>query len=314
MKRQYKKTGDFGIGNMIHVIHMSDDVNKLNELYHRVFGAFGFMTVDTPSYLPPEDRWASLLMVGDVCIETMAPNFPVDATKPVGKFYSKFGEHLHSVGYQVDDLAGLVDRLLSKGIYIGQPGGGKIEKLPDDMAYVYPNPRDTGGLMVELCKHEMPNDPKDSDIYTELMRLYRQHPMTIERFSYVTLGVRDLDAAVKTYVDVMQAVPLQEGIDEDLQCKYYTVQLGDCLLQLAQPLEPDTDLGRHVEKYGNFIYSLRWKVADIESANAWLNKAGIRTTMPRPNLIVANVEDTLGAPWFFTDEEIPGDPFSTTAA
>ena len=92
-----------------------------------------------------------------------------------------------------------------------------------------------------------------------------------------------------------------------------TVQLGDCLLQLAQPLEMDTDFGRHVEKYGNFIYSLRWKVRDLASAEAWLNKQGIRTTRPRPSLLVANVEDTLGAPWFFTDEEIPGDPFSKNA-
>jgi hypothetical protein len=313
MKRQYKTTGDFGIGNMIHVIHMSDDVNKLNEFYHRVFGAYGFMTVDVPSYLPPEDRWASLLMVGDVCIETMAPNFPVDVNKPVGKFYSKFGQHLHSVGYKVDDLAGLADRLLEKGVYIGKPGGGKIDKLDDETAYFYPSPRDTAGLMVELCKTDMPNDPKDHDEYTELMRLYAQHPMTIDRFSYVTLGVKDLDAAVATYVDIMQAVPIQDGIDEDMQCKYMTVQLGDCLLQLAQPLEMDSDLGRHVEKWGNCIYSLRWQVKSLDSAEAWLNKQGVRTTRPRANLIACNVEDTLNAPMFFTDEEIPGDPFSKNA-
>ena len=311
MKRQYKTTGDFGIGNMIHVIHMSDDVNKLNELYHRAFGAFGFMTVDEPSYLPPEDRWASLLMVGDVCIETMAPNFPVDVNKPVGKFYSKFGEHLHSVGYKVDDLAGLADRLLEKGVYIGAPGGGKIEKLDPETVYFYPSPRDTAGLMVELCKTDMRNDPKDQDTYTELMRLYEQHPMTFERFNYVTLGVKDLDSAVATYVDIMQAVPLQDGIDEDLQCKYQTVILGDCLLQLAQPLEMDSDLGRHVEKWGNCIYSLRWKVRDLNSAEAWLNKQGVRTTRLRENLIYCNVEDTLGAPMFFTDEDIPGDPFAS---
>ena len=40
----------------------------------------------------------------------MAPNFPVNVDKPVGKFYDKFGQHLHSVGYKVDDLVGLGDR------------------------------------------------------------------------------------------------------------------------------------------------------------------------------------------------------------
>jgi hypothetical protein len=310
MRRQYKTTGDYGIGNMIHFVHMTDDVNKLNDFYARVFGGYRYMGIDELNYLPPEDRWASLVMVADTCIETMAPNFPIDVNKPVGKFYSKFGQHLHSVGYKVDDLAGLADRLLEKGIYIGAPGGGKIEKLDPETVYFYPSPRDTAGLMVELCKIDMRNDPKDQDTYTELMRLYEQHPMTFDRFSYVTLGVKDLDSAVATYVDVMQAVPIQDGIDDDLQCKYMTLQLGDCLLQLAQPLEMDSDLGRHVEKWGNCIYSLRWKVLDLDSAEAWLNKQGVRTTRLRENLVYCNVEDTHGAPMFFTTEEIPGDPFA----
>jgi len=310
MRRQYKTTGDYGIGNMIHFVHMTDDVNKLNDFYARVFGGYRYMGIDELNYLPPEDRWASLVMVADTCIETMAPNFPVDVNKPVGKFYSKFGQHLHSVGYKVDDLAGLADRLLEKGIYIGAPGGGKIEKLDPETVYFYPSPRDTAGLMVELCKVDMRNDPKDQDTYTELMRLYEQHPMTFDRFSYVTLGVKDLDSAVATYVDVMQAVPIQDGIDDDLQCKYMTLQLGDCLLQLAQPLEMDSDLGRHVEKWGNCIYSLRWKVLDLDSAEAWLNKQGVRTTRLRENLVYCNVDDTHGAPMFFTTEEIPGDPFA----
>jgi hypothetical protein len=310
MRRQYKTTGDYGIGNMIHFVHMTDDVNKLNDFYARVFGGYRYMGIDELNYLPPEDRWASLVMVADTCIETMAPNFPIDVNKPVGKFYSKFGQHLHSVGYKVDDLAGLADRLLEKGIYIGAPGGGKIDKLDDETVYFYPSPRDTAGLMVELCKIDMRNDPKDQDTYTELMRLYEQHPMTFDRFSYVTLGVKDLDSAVATYVDVMQAVPIQDGIDDDLQCKYMTLQLGDCLLQLAQPLEMDSDLGRHVEKWGNCIYSLRWKVLDLDSAEAWLNKQGVRTTRLRENLVYCNVDDTHGAPMFFTTEEIPGDPFA----
>jgi hypothetical protein len=310
MRRQYKTTGDYGIGNMIHFVHMTDDVNKLNDFYARVFGGYRYMGIDELNYLPPEDRWASLVMVADTCIETMAPNFPIDVNKPVGKFYSKFGQHLHSVGYKVDDLAGLADRLLEKGIYIGAPGGGKIEKLDPETVYFYPSPRDTAGLMVELCKIDMRNDPKDQDTYTELMRLYEQHPMTFDRFSYVTLGVKDLDSAVATYVDVMQAVPIQDGIDDDLQCKYMTLQLGDCLLQLAQPLEMDSDLGRHVEKWGNCIYSLRWKVLDLDSAEAWLNKQGVRTTRLRENLVYCNVDDTHGAPMFFTTEEIPGDPFA----
>ncbi|MDO9484689.1 MAG: hypothetical protein Q7K25_01300 [Actinomycetota bacterium] len=308
MRKEYKKTGDFGLGSMIHTIHMSDDVNKLNDFYRNVLGGFAFMGIDELNFLPNEDRWASLLMVSSVCIETMAPNTPVNPNFPVGKFYSKFGQHLHSVGYAVDDLPGIAARMIEKGIYIGAPGGGKIEKLEEGTMYFYPSPRDTAGLMVELCAFEM-SDPSSQDTWTELERLFAQHPMTYDRFNYITLGVRDLDAAINTYVDIMQAIPVAEGIDDEQGFKYMTVHIGDSLLQLAQPLEADSDLGKHVEKYGNFIYSLTWKIRDIDSAEKWLNSKGVRTTRPRANLLATNPEDSLDAPLFFTTEVLPGDPF-----
>lgn len=310
MRKEYKKTGDFGLGSMIHTIHMSDDVNKLNDFYRNVLGGFAFMGIDELNFLPNEDRWASLLMVSSVCIETMAPKMPANPDFPVGKFYTKFGQHLHSVGYAVDDLPGIAARMIEKGIYIGAPGGGKIEKLEEGTQYFYPSPRDTAGLMVELCAFEM-SDPSSKETWTELERLFAQHPMTYDRFNYITLGVRDLDAAINTYVDIMQAIPVAEGIDQEQGFKYMTVHIGDSLLQLAQPLEPDSDLGKHVEKYGNFIYSLTWKIRDIDSAEKWLNSKGVRTTRPRANLLATNPEDSLDAPLFFTTEVLPGDPFES---
>lgn len=310
MKKIAKTTGDHGIGLMIHVVHMTDDVKKLNQFYEDVFGGLCYLGVDEPNYLPIEDRYAGLWMISDLCIETMAPAFPVNVEKPVGKFYSKFGEHLHSVGYKVDDLPGLAERLLERDVYIGAPGGGKIEKLDPETLYFYPSPRDTAGLMVELCRIDMLNDPRDLETWSSQIKMWQSHPLTIERFSYVTLGVKDLDTAVKVYVDTMQAVPVEEGVDDDLKSKYVTLQLGDCLLQLAEPLEADSDLGRHVEKWGNMIYSLRFKVLDIDSAEAWLKKKNVRTTRLRPGLLVTDIEDSHGAPIFFSDEEIKGDPFA----
>lgn len=310
MRKQVRKTGDHGIGQMVHVVHMSDDVQELRRFYEEVLGAYVYWGVDEPNYLRPEDRYATLLMVGDLCVETMAPKMPPDVRRPVGKFYAKFGRHLHSVGYRVADLAGLADRLLARDVYIGKPGGGKIERLDPETLYFFPSPRDTAGLMVELCGTDMPGDPREQETWSSLERMWRNHPLTIERFSYVTLGVRDLDAAVRTYVDVMQAVPVQTGADEDLDARYATLQLGDCLLQLAQPLSPDSALGGHVERWGNMIYGLRFKVTDIDSAENWLNKNAVRTTRVRAELIVTDVEDTFGAPIFFSTEEIEGDPFA----
>ncbi|WAH97695.1 VOC family protein [Arthrobacter sp. MMS18-M83] len=310
MEKIVKKTGDHGIGLMIHMVHMTDDVPALNAFYEDVFGGLMYMGVDEPNFLPVEDRLAGLLMVSDLCVETMAPKLPVNVEKPVGKFYAKFGHHLHSVGYKVDDLEALGNRLINQGVYIGKPGGGKLDVMDPDEMYFYPSPRDTAGLMVELCRIDMPNDPRQNETWTSQVKLWRTHPLTIERLSYITLGVKDLEAAVHAYVDVMQAVPVDKGIDGDTQLQYQTVQLGDSLLQLAQPLEDSSPLGKHVAKWGNMIYSATFKITDIDSAEKWLKSKGVRTTRIRPTLLAANPEDTFGAPYFFSVEDILNDPFA----
>ncbi len=211
------KTSEYGIGQMVHVIHMTDDVRKLQAWWEDVFGGFSYMGIDEPNYLPIEDRHACLLMVRDLCIEVMAPAFneqgEVNSPQlPVGKFYSRFGQHLHSVGYFVDDIVGLGNHMIDNGIYIGKPGGGAVEKMDDpSLMYFYPSPKFTAGLMVEISKHPMPNDPREKEEWSSLAKVTEHHPLTIERFSYVTLGVRDLDEAVKVYVNAFKAIPLEEA-------------------------------------------------------------------------------------------------------
>ena len=312
MQKQVKKTGDYGVGIMIHSVHMTDDVPTLNKFYEEVFGGLMYMGVDEPNYLPVEDRWAGLVQVSDLCIETMAPKLPADPTKPVGKFFSKFGKHLHSVGYKVDDLVGLGNNLIREGVYIGAPGGGKLEQMDPQTIYFYPSPRDMQGLMVELCKVDMPNDPRLLETWSSQVKMWEQiHPLGIKRLAYVTLGVKDLESAVETYVQKMGAVPVSEGVDDGGRFRYSLVQLGDCLLQLAQPLDDNSPLGEHVARWGNMIYGITFKVNDLDCAEQWLNQKGIKTSRPRAGLVAADPEDCHGAPYFFTTDRIPNDPFDS---
>jgi hypothetical protein len=277
VRRQPRKTGDYGIGLLIHSVHMTDDVSRLNQFYEDVFGALIYMGVDEPNWLPVEERWASLIMISDLCVETMAPGLPADPKRPVGRFFLKYGQHLHSVGPH---------------------------------PYFYPSPRDTSGLMVELCGTDMPNDPRELETWSSQQKMWEKgHPLTIRRLAYFTVGVRNLAEATANYVKRLQAVPVHEGIDDAEQCTYQILQLGDTLLRLAEPAEDDSPLGEHVGRWGNMIYGITFRVRDVDSAQAWLSRNGIGTSRPRPGLLAADPADTYGAPYFFTTEVIPGDPF-----
>ncbi len=312
MKQVPKKTGDFGIGQMIHSVHMTDDVRKLTKFYEEVFGALTYMGLDEPNYLPPEDRWATLVLFSDLSIEPMAPNTPVNPQLPVGKFFTKFGRHLHSAGYHVDDLFGLGNYMIGQDVYIGAPGGGQVTDMKqiEALPYFYPSPKATNGLMIELCALDMPDDPRLLDTWSSQVKMWELgHPLTMKRLQYLTLAVKDLDEATNTYVKALQAIPVAEGLDDGEACRYQVVHLGDCLIRLAQPLDANSKMGQHVEKWGSTIYGITMKVADLDSAEAWLAKKNIRTSRLRPDLVAADPEDCFGAPYFFTTEVIPGDPF-----
>jgi hypothetical protein len=164
--------------------------------------------------------------------------------------------------------------------------------------------------MVEMCGVDMPDDPRDLGTWSSQLKMWEKgHPLTIRRLAYITLGVKDLTEATDNYVKRFQAVPVHEGIDDTEQCKFQVMQLGDCLLRLAEPVESDSPLGEHVAKWGNMIYSITFRVRDLDSAEAWLARNGIGTTRPRPGLLAADPAGTFGAPYFFTTEGTPNDPF-----
>ena len=309
MKRQAVKTGPYGIGLGIHTVHVAEEVEPVARFLEDVLGAVVFMGVDEPNYLEPEDRWACVAVVSDWAIEIMAPNKPVDATKPVGRFFSKFGSHLHSIGYEVDDIVGLGNALISRGIYIGAPGGGQLEKMPDDATYCFPSPAQTAGLMVQLTAFSIPGDPRVLDTWSSQVKQWANiHPMGITRLAYQTVGVRDLDAALARYVELFDVVPLASGTAEDEGARYQLVQLGDTVLRLAQPTDEDSPLGRHVARWKNMIYGVTFEVRDLAAAEEWLAAKGIGASRLSAGHLAADPADTFGMPLFFTTDAPEGAP------
>ena len=63
----------FRIGKNFHIIHMSDDLRELDGWYYDIFSVQRFMP---DSYGAAEVRDASLVLIGDLCIETLAPGVP----------------------------------------------------------------------------------------------------------------------------------------------------------------------------------------------------------------------------------------------
>jgi len=317
MRMPIQKTGPYGFGLMYHVIHVSDDVPALNDWYRRVFDADVWWGGDQPHWSDIEDRYAALLNVSDLCIEPMAPHQPVDDRFPVGRYFLRNGRRFHSVAWLLDDIEGFARYLLDHDVYIGLPGGERMEEVPPDIYYFYPSPRSVGGLMVQVTRNTdgaysaaVADDPRIQDDWDERAKRWSEHPLGIQRLGYATIAVHDVDATRAIFEKLWLAVPMHDGVDEARGVRSSFMQLGHLLLEIASPLSADGPMAAHVERFGDMIYQLTFLVADLDAVEAYLPTVGVRCERTSPAVVTANADDCLGANYAFTTVTCPGDPLA----
>ncbi len=319
MQLQIRKTGPYGFGLMYHVIHLADDVPALNDWYRKVFDAEWWWPADGLNWSEVEDRYASLLAVSDLCVETMAPKLPANEAYPVGRYFLRHGARFHSLSSLVDDIEGFAQHLLDRGVYIGMPGGGRMEAVPPDIYYFYPSPRSVGGLNLQITRNTdgaysaaVGTDPRIQDDWDDRAQRWAEHPLGIERLGYATMAVADVDATLPVLLDLWGAVPVYDGVDEERGARSHFVQLGHLLLELASPLPTSADgpMAAHVARFGDALYQMTFLVRDLDAVEAYLPTVDVRCTRTSPAVVSADVDDCLGANYAFSTRTCPSDPLA----
>jgi len=73
-----------------------------------------------------------------------------DPEGPIAKFLEKRGPGIHHVAFEVDDVDAAVKELLAKGVRM-------VDQVPRQGAHgnriAFIHPSETGGVLVEICKH-----------------------------------------------------------------------------------------------------------------------------------------------------------------
>ena len=320
MRLQIRKTGPYGFGLMYHVIHLADDVPALNDWYRKVFDAEWWWPADGLNWSEIEDRYASLLAVSDLCVETMAPKLPANEEYPVGRYFLRHGARFHSLSSLVDDIEGFAQHLLDRDVYIGMPGGGRMEVVPPDIYYFYPSPRSVGGLNLQITRNTdgayspaVGTDPRIQDDWDERAKRWAEHhPLGIERLGYATMAVADADATLPVLLDLWGAVPVYDGVDEERGVRSHFVQLGHLLLELASPLPTSASgpMAAHITRFGDALYQMTFLVPDLGAVEAYLPTVDVHCARTSTNVVSADVDDCLGANYAFSTRTCPGDPLA----
>lgn len=238
----------------LHTIHAALGCERLRQIYTHVFGGITF----DENYFAPEDRDAALLYVADHMIEVMAPRHPVDMTFMYARYLAKAGPGYHSISFRVADVAAARSRCVELGIKINTDGPGLI----------FLHPRSTGGLIMELTEHRMPNDPWDLPHWRRDWAVGR--PAKPHALAHVVCAPRYPDDAVRFLVEVLDgtAGPAR-AITWPEPALATPVAVADITLVILQPDDPGGALAQFAKGTNGGVYALAWLVADPAQLADW---------------------------------------------
>ena len=87
--------------------------------------------------------------------------------------------------------------------------------------------------------------------------------------------VRSLEQACAFYRDALGLRLVKEAYIEDQGVKAALFDLGNGLLELLEPVEPDTGIARYLERKGEGLHHVCLEVEDIDAALADLKAKGV---------------------------------------
>ncbi|HEX3540303.1 MAG TPA: methylmalonyl-CoA epimerase [Acidimicrobiales bacterium] len=125
-----------------HVAIAVNDLDAAVEWYQTVFGA----TVAHRERVESDGVEEALLKVADSYVQLLTPTSP---GSPVARYLARHGEGIHHVGYRVDDVAAVLDRLKGEGARV-------IDQSPrpgsrgTTVAFVHP--KAAFGTLIELVQ------------------------------------------------------------------------------------------------------------------------------------------------------------------
>jgi methylmalonyl-CoA/ethylmalonyl-CoA epimerase len=106
----------------------------------------------------------------------------------------------------------------------------------------------------------------------------------LEDIDHVGIAVRDLEAAVEHYRTAFAVEPAHRETVPDQGVEEVLFRAGTSYIQLLGALGPETPVGRFLEKRGEGLHHVGYRVPDVAAALARLKELGIRLVddAPRP--------------------------------
>jgi methylmalonyl-CoA/ethylmalonyl-CoA epimerase len=109
-------------------------------------------------------------------------------------------------------------------------------------------------------------------------------PFTPNDIDHVGIAVSDLDAAVEHYRRTLGIEPVHREVVEDQGVEEVLFKVGTSYVQLLAATGPDTPVGKFLQKKGEGVHHVGYRVDDVAATIEHLRSEGVAMVdeTPRP--------------------------------
>lgn len=106
----------------------------------------------------------------------------------------------------------------------------------------------------------------------------------LQTIDHVGIAVPDLDEALEFYARTFELHSVHEEVNEDQGVREAMLAVGDSdtRIQLLAPLSADSTIAKFLDRNGQGIQQLAYRVADIEAVSTQLRDRGVRLLYDAP--------------------------------
>lgn len=308
----------FRLVMMFHPSHRVPDLGEAEEWFQRVFGVPS-QRLETliGSSGDPLNRndYSTFTTIRDLVFDTIDPKRLVK--DGVQRYPSVERPHLNGFGWYVDGIAEAYRELRSHGYVIvdrhGEPFTGDEPPTADggQLPMYWLTPEDAGLRYQFLPLIPFPGDPRVVDGW-KLSPVSDADPLGIVRCSHHTVLTDRPERAVQLFTGVLGAEVIHEGRNETIGATSTYVQVADGIYEFAVP-------DQHTAAYADWqsgapsdtYHAISFQVTDLAKAVDHLEAQGVSLRTRSKNAVVTDPQTSLGIPWGFVTDLIPGDPRRT---
>jgi methylmalonyl-CoA/ethylmalonyl-CoA epimerase len=110
--------------------------------------------------------------------------------------------------------------------------------------------------------------------------------MKVQKFDHICIAVKNLEEARKQYEGILGIKPDILYVADSEKIKVARYYLGDVALELMESTSPDGEVAKFIDKRGEGVFLISYRVENVQEALDELNTKGYRTIDKKPRSIM----------------------------